>query len=90
MVVDDSGRRITLKPGQGVDVSGDFSDHPWVKKKRLEVTQAKVIPDHAGEADEELETLREQFKNIFGKPPHKKAGKAKLRQEIEKWREEQD
>lgn len=90
VVVDDNGRRITLKPGQGRDVSGDFSDHPWVKTNRLEVTQAKGIPDHVGEVDEELETLRQQFGNIFGKPPHKNAGKAKLRQEIDKWRENAD
>ncbi|RTQ01293.1 hypothetical protein EKN38_13030 [Enterobacter sp. WCHEn045836] len=90
VVVDDGGRRITLQPGQGKPVAGDFSDHPWVKNNRLEVAEAKVASAHTGEADEELETLRQQFENIFGKPPHKNAGKAKLRQEIEKWRDGAD
>lgn len=90
VVVDEEGGRITLRPGDGKPVSGDFSDHPWVKKGRIEVTQG-AGPEPGGDAaDNELETLRQQYRNIFGKPPHKNAGKAKLRQEIEKWREGAD
>lgn len=91
VVVDENGDRITIKPGQGKPVAGDFQNHPWVQKDRLEISSSEVREASGGaEVDEELETLREQYKNIFGKPPHKNAGKAKLRQEIEKWREEQD
>ncbi|HED6269634.1 hypothetical protein [Enterobacter cloacae] len=91
VVADENGDRITIKPGEGKPVAGDFKNHPWVKKRRLEISSPEERETSGGDdVDEELEALREQFTNIFGKPPHKKAGKAKLRQEIEKWREEQD
>ncbi|MDZ7320746.1 hypothetical protein N4G41_03765 [Kosakonia sacchari] len=91
VVADENGDRITIKPGEGKPVAGDFKNHPWVKKRRLEIYSSEVSESSGdAETDEELEVLRAQFKNIFGKPPHKNAGKAKLRQEIDKWREEQD
>ena len=91
MVVDENGDRITLKPGEGKPVAGDFKNHPWVKKRRLEISSFEEREEPGGdEVDEELVALRVQFESIFGKPPHKNSGKAKLRQEIEKWREEQD
>ena len=91
VVVDENGDRITLKPGEGKPVAGDFKNHPWVKKRRLEISSAEERESPGSdEVDEELVALRAQFESIFGKPPHKNSGKAKLRQEIEKWREEQD
>ncbi len=91
VVADENGERVTLKPSEGKPVAGDFINHPWVKKGRLEISSSEEREASGGaEVDEELAALREQFKSIFGKPPHKNAGKAKLRQEIEKWREEQD
>ncbi|EQC2550878.1 hypothetical protein ACY3NT_002730 [Enterobacter sichuanensis] len=91
VVIDENGDRITIKPGQGKPVAGDFQNHPWVKKDHLEISSSEVREESGSdEVDEELVALRAQFESIFGKPPHKNSGKAKLRQEIEKWREEQD
>ena len=88
MVVDENGDRITLKPGEGKPVVGDFKNHPWVKKRRLEISSSEEREESGDDA--ELEALRQQFHNIFGKKPHGNASADTLRQQIEKWREEQD
>ncbi|EOL9120173.1 hypothetical protein ACM93F_001076 [Enterobacter ludwigii] len=91
VIVDENGDRITIKPKEGKPVAGEFKNHPWVKKRRLEIASAEEREDSGGaEVDEELNALRAQFESIFGKPPHKNSGKAKLRQEIDKWREGAD
>ncbi|MDH6632521.1 UNVERIFIED_ORG: hypothetical protein M2355_001812 [Lelliottia amnigena] len=88
VVVDGNGDRITIKPGEGKSVSGDFKNHPWVKKSRLEIVSQEDREESGYDA--ELEALRQQFQNIFGKKPHGNASADTLRQQIEKWREEQD
>ncbi|MBZ7262480.1 hypothetical protein FMK81_13285 [Klebsiella oxytoca] len=35
------GQRVTIPPGKSRHVEGDFSDHPWVKKSRLEIVKGK-------------------------------------------------
>lgn len=90
VVADENGDRITIKPGQGKSVEGDFKNHPWVKKGRIEITTQDENKSEGGGSDPELEMLREQFRNIFGKNPHGNASAETLRQKIEQWREEQD
>ncbi|MEY8709499.1 hypothetical protein [Mangrovibacter phragmitis] len=90
VVVDENGDRITIRPGEGKPVAGNFEHHPWVKKRRLEITRTGGDgTDSTGENDE-LAELRQQYQNIFGKKPHGNASAETLRQQIEKWRDEQD
>lgn len=89
VVVDENGDRITIPAGKEKPVAGDFSRHPWVLKRRLEVNQNDDQGDIADD-DDELEALRQQYQNIFNKKPHKNAKADTLRQKIEEWREGQD
>lgn len=91
VVADEDGKRITIPAGQGRPVKGDFSNHPWVKKRRLEVSQSSDESLDAVEGDDqELDELRTVFYNIFGKKAHKNAKAETLRQKIDEWREGQE
>jgi len=86
VVEDENGNRITIPAGKERPVAGDFSNHPWVLNRRLEVTQDNK--DHFTDGDDvELEELRQQYQNIFNKKPHKNAKADTLRQKIDEWRE---
>lgn len=92
VLVCSSGKRVTIPAGKGTFVEGDFTAHPWVVKGWLEIAKdnAETGPQNNTEADPELVTLREQYLAIFGKKAHPRSGKEKLREEIEKWRQESD
>lgn len=90
VVVDENGDRITIKPGQGKPVEGEFKNHPWVKKRRLEIAESDEIASESGGDDQERELLRQQYRSIFGSEPHGNSSAKTLRQKIEEWRDSQD
>lgn len=84
VVAGEDGKRVTIEPGQSKPVNGDFSNHPWVKKGRLEIVGTKSIGQD--EDEDELERLRIQYQNIFGKPPHKNSGAESIQKKIDEWK----
>lgn len=87
VVTGEDGKRITIAPGESKSVNGDFSDHPWVKRGRIEIAGMKTADK---DGDDDLERLRIQYQNIFGKPVHKNAGAEAIRKKIDEWKSQSE
>ena len=97
VVTGEDGKRITIEPGKSKPVNGNFSNHPWVKKGRLEIVGSRDSGHVQTEGDEggassseDPERLRLQYQNIFGKPPHKNAAAATIQKKIDEWKSQSE
>jgi|GEM_PF-4643702 hypothetical protein len=89
VVTGGDGKKVTIEPGKSKPVSGDFSHHPWVKKGLIEIAGMKSTDSDDGD-DHDLERLRMQYQNIFGKPAHKNAGAETIRNKIDEWKNQSE
>lgn len=88
VVTDKHGKRHTIKHGDSVEIEGDFSTHPMVKRGLLSL-DGNLLASGL-DKDTERTQLRARYKALYGTAAPGKISNDVLRQRIEAWQNQDE